>query len=59
MGFGWLLGRILDDFWCKLGAKMGAKTRKNEVPEPFGKMSEKCEKKKEVVQAIRAGGGSL
>ena len=35
MGLGWLLGRILDDFWCQLGAKMGAKTLKNEVPELF------------------------
>ena len=25
----------MDDFWCQLGAKMGAKTLKNEVPELF------------------------
>ena len=46
MAFGWLLGRILDDFWCKLGAKMGAKAKDNEVPELLEKAKEKLWKKR-------------
>ena len=62
MDFGWLLGRILVDFWCKLGAKIGVKTRKNEVPKRFEKMTEKLTKKKScecarVCASVRGTGG--
>ena len=53
MGFEWLLGRILDDFWCQLGAKMGAKTMQNEVPEPLEKVSENLWNKGKVNDDLR------
>ena len=49
----WLLGRILDDFWCQLGAKMGAKTMQNEVPEPLEKVSENLWNKGKVNDDLR------
>jgi len=40
MGFEWLLGRILDDFWCNLGAKMGANLAPKFIKNPFENRSE-------------------